>query len=216
MSINMGYISVFNDAKIAELLGITLSGRGLEDLPALAKISNFRDNFKSALEERLAKAEEEQRKEQIAAEYRPILESVMHIAAKAVYEAVQSRIDSKIIRIACHTMVEPYSIMYGDGTVEVGADISLLTGRRSPRGVVVSDHKYLARNVLDLKTVSFNGFDPNSELILKREGKARRTNSEQTIISPRGESVNFLDNVHARYSVIMPQETTQAIHNQYI
>jgi hypothetical protein len=112
-------------------------------------------------------------------------------------------------------MVEPYSIMYGDGTVEVGADISLLTGRRSPGGVVVSDHKYLARNVLDLKTVSFNGFDPNSELILKREGKPQRTNSEQTIISPRGESVNFLDNVHARYSVIMPQETTQAIHNQY-
>jgi hypothetical protein len=105
--------------------------------------------------------------------------------------------------------------MYGDGKVEVGADIYLLTGRRSPGGVVVSDHKYL-RRVLNLKTVSFNGFDPTSELILKREGKPQRTNSEQTIVSPGGEPVNFLDNVHARYSVTMSQETTQAIHNQYI
>ncbi len=187
-------------------------GKDLRDLPLLSELEEFRPELKFLFEEELTKAGLEQTK----VEYKPALEAVMHIVAQSVYEAVQSRIDSKIIRIACHTMVEPYSIMYGDGTVEVGADISLLTGRRSPRGVVVSDHKYLARNVLDLKTVSFNGFDPNSELILKREGKPRRTNSEQTIVSPGGESVNFLDNVHARYSVTMSQETTQAIHNQYI
>ena len=187
-------------------------GKDLRDLPLLSELEEFRPELKSLFEEELTKAGLEQR----TAEYKPALEAVMRIVAQSVYEAVQSRIDIKTIRIECHTMVEPYSIVYGDGTVKVGADISLLTGRRSPRGVVVSDHKYLARNVLDLKTVSFNGFDSNSELILKREGKPQRTNSEQTIVSPRGESVNFLDKVHARYSAIMSQETTQAIHNQYI
>ena len=186
-------------------------GKDLRDLPLLSELEEFRPELKSLFEEELTKAGLEQR----TAEYKPALEAVMRIVAQSVYEAVQSRIDIKTIRIECHTMVEPYSIVYGDGTVKVGADISLLTGRRSPRGVVVSDHKYLARNVLDLKTVSFNGFDSNSELILKREGKPQRTNSEQTIVSPRGESVNFLDKVHARYSAIMSQETTQAIHNQY-
>jgi hypothetical protein len=186
-------------------------GKDLRDLPLLSELEEFRPELKSLFEEELTKAGLEQR----TAEYKPALEAVMRIVAQSVYEAVQSRIDIKTIRIECHTMVKPYSIVYGDGTVKVGADISLLTGRRSPRGVVVSDHKYLARNVLDLKTVSFNGFDSNSELILKREGKPQRTNSEQTIVSPRGESVNFLDKVHARYSAIMSQETTQAIHNQY-
>ena len=186
-------------------------GKDLRDLPLLSELEEFRPELKSLFEEELTKAGLEQR----TAEYKPALEAVMRIVAQSVYEAVQSRIDIKTIRIECHTMVEPYSIVYGDGTVKVGADISLLTGRRSPRGVVVSDHKYLARNVLDLKTVSFNGFDSNSELILKREGKSQRTNLEQTIVSPGGESVNFLDKVHARYSAIMSQKTTQAIHNQY-
>ena len=186
-------------------------GKDLRDLPLLSELEEFRPELKSLFEEELTKAGLEQR----TAEYKPALEAVMRIVAQSVYEAVQSRIDIKTIRIECHTMVEPYSIVYGDGTVKVGADISLLTGRRSPRGVVVSDHKYLARDVLDLKTVSFNGFDSNSELILKREGKSQRTNLEQTIVSPGGESVNFLDKVHARYSAIMSQETTQAIHNQY-
>ena len=58
----MTYKSILSDAQIAGLLGIKLDGKGLQDLSALVEIRDFRSSFESALEEELAKAEEEQKK----------------------------------------------------------------------------------------------------------------------------------------------------------
>ena len=188
--------------------------KGLKDLQLLSELEDLRPDLKSLLEEELVNAQSAFEEEQRKAKYGPILVAVGHIARECVYNLIDSRFDQNAIKVSSITLVHPYAEMYEDGSVEAGADVSLLTGVTTPRGNMVSDHKYL-KKVLDFETVSFNGFDPNSELVLRRIGKPQVINSEQDMKTPRG-IVHYSQSVQVRYSVKMPQETAQAVYDHSI
>jgi len=203
------------------LLGVTLNGRGLGDFQALARICEFRGNFESALEEKLAGAEEEQKRKEIdaiVARETEILNAVMEVAGSAVYDAVKNLMKGKALRTTAYRVVEPYAWPrppLEGRLIEVGVVASIYTGHRTPKGNIRSDHNLLSREVLGkLKTVRLNGFGSDSELHLRRIGKPESV--IYTLGIPDWEVIISTHRVQATYAFQISKPVAVEIYKQHM
>ena len=194
----MDYKSLLNDAQAAELLGIKLNGKSLEDLPVLTRVHEFKDTFLTSLEEELAKAEREE---------------MLKVAKKVFLNSLTGAIKETSSRTPLYTNPNQFYMVDDeigqDGNLQLTAQVLMYTGNRYR----APNNRRDAKVVKDLlERVKHGGFDSIDGLGFAREGYAKIETLGTQAMLPIGKSTLASHLVTARYTTSFPEETLSTIY----
>jgi len=161
----------------------------------LYELPSFKQHFKDALEEELARSEEQ------------VLKVVRGVTSESVWKALAShtKTSSGNLKSQAYMFIQPYTNGQGNGLAEVRADIIIFTGLRKVHGQILSDHKYWSDTLHRLKQIPFDGLYPANGLCLRRCGNPESTYLTQHGISPNGILLPSTHRVQATYTTHLPR-----------
>jgi hypothetical protein len=201
----MDYKSMLSDAQIAELLGIELKG-GLQDLSALTRIDEFRENFESALEKELAEAERDE-----------MLRIVWILSHNSIQNELKKISSGKKLNYSPYGESQISIIEQRDDYICIAIILRIYAGKKSSSysidGRISRDDAKTIRD--DLNKLKRVGLESVNGLYLEREGYSRIESLTSPVKLSSGDLLDYTHLVVARYVLNIPGALLPKIYTEH-